>query len=98
MDKESRASRNVRLQHAHTFVSRVPALYHDVVQFFAKEFVDNILILSLHFKEVGKCAYRRKSTGVVLRALCIRTEDVAHRISRIAVFANSASSELRRPM
>ena len=74
MNEKGRASIDIMLQQPHAFVSRFPALDYDIVEFIAKKFIDDVLVLAIHFKKVGEraCGGERASQRILPKQLLHR--------------------------
>src|SRR5215469_14025551 len=83
MHKERRAAVNIATEQTQTFVSRVPRLHDDVIQFVAQEVVHHMFIAVFNFEEVGQHASRSTST-----AHCTRLEQPAYRLGGISVLSD----------
>ncbi len=83
MNEEGGAAIDVGTQQAQAFVSGIPRLNDNEVQFVAQEIVDHVLIAVLNFKEVGKNAHGR---APALQGS--RSEELANRVGGIAVIGD----------
>ena len=82
MHQKRRSPRNIRLQHAHAGIRRVPALHHHIVQLIAQELIHHAFILPIHLQKVRQRPHRRHSVRNV-SGICL--EDIPHRVGRVAV-------------
>jgi len=84
MNQEGGATVDVAAQQTEALVGGVPGFDNDVIEFVAKEFVDDTLVFAVDFEEVGQRAYGGHSVGVLF--VGVGLEDVADGVGGVAVF------------